>query len=148
MANCKLNNKKYIRLFMFTVLCLILLDLSMIVSCITISFSYSRIPVVIGFFLLLFFSLALSAIREVEFESSYAQIKIRYCHPFKIYHHEILKEFPSAMLQSCAIENSNLTMVVKKSDGDTEAISLRLHGLSTDEVREMEKALREIIRNA
>jgi Cys-tRNA synthase (O-phospho-L-seryl-tRNA:Cys-tRNA synthase) len=39
-------------------------------------------------------------------------------------------------------------MVVKKSDGDTEAISLRLHGLSTDEVREMEKALREIIRNA
>ncbi|MBT2620084.1 hypothetical protein [Chryseobacterium sp. ISL-6] len=148
MANCKLDNKKYIRLFMFTFLCLILLDLSMIASCIITSFEYSNIPVIVGVFLLLVFSLALSAIRVVEFESSYAQIKIRYCHPFKRYHHGILREFPSVGLQNCAIENSNLTMVIKKSDGDTEAISLRLHGLSTDEVREMERALREIIRNA
>jgi|GEM_PF-4909447 len=141
----KLNNKRYVRLFLFFVLLLSGFDLLMIFGCLTLSFDYNTFLLLAGIVFLLIFSVALSAIRTIEFETSAAIISIKCYHPFRKFWQGTLIEFPVTALHGFSIKGSKLRLIQKKDDDKLINISVRMQGMTHRQLRQLNNNLKKII---
>ncbi|SDQ04076.1 hypothetical protein SAMN05421664_0033 [Chryseobacterium soldanellicola] len=142
----KLNNRKYVKLFLYAVLLLSGFDVLMIIGCLTLSFQYKIMMLAAGIVLLCGFLIALSAIRAIEFEISREIISIKCYHPFQKFWQGTLIEFPAVTLQGFSITGSMLMLSINKEEGGPADISVYLQGITRGQLKKLRNSLEQIIK--